>query len=217
MRASVYILFILVSQSCFAQQFAEIVKEDTLRRDRVLASESFTYYGLDFSHFNLVNGKKIGTEGEVLPFIPSWIDQVNKYFVFDDNMSWYTKRKVEDKQDAVQRLYLQRTDPWITFTRTPILLDSIQKIVRTIAFPETTNEIALVVIVGAFVKDSESSFTNFVFFDTKTKDVLWRIKIEAYNKNRGGMSGRWGDALKISYKEYFNYWMKETRKFEKNK
>lgn len=212
-------MFVLFAQNItplYGQQFAELIKEDSLQRERVLACTEFTYYGLDFSRYSLVNGKKIGTEEEVRPYFQSWIDQVNKYYVFDGNLSWYAGgRKAEDLQDAVQRLHLTRANDWITYTRKPIQLDSCRQIVKGYDLPQAKCEIGLVVIVEAMVKDSESSFTSFVFFDTNTREILWRLKYEAYNKNRGGMSGRWGDALKISYKECFNYWVREGKKFKK--
>lgn len=196
----------------WSQDFYRLVKEDSLNREIVLAAKEFTYYGIDFSHFNLVNGKKVGDEAVVLEYISTWINLVNKRFIINDKLEYQTDRKIEDLQEYVQHLHFERKDKWITYTRTPLLLDSVQKIIYTTAFPKAKNQIGLVAIVGALDKDNESAYVNFVFFDTSTKEILWRLKYEGYNKNSGGMSSRWKKGLNTCFNGFFKYLRKETKR-----
>lgn len=213
-RIAVALTLIITCSKVNAQNFSDIIKEDSLQRERVLKVREFTYYGIDFSHFNLVNGKKVGTEEEVSKYIPVWISLLNKNFILNDKLNYQSRYNFEDLQEVVQHLQHSKTDNWITYTRTPILIDSIRQIVNAINFSPAQHEIGLVVIVEAFVKDEESAYTNFVFFDTKTKEVLWRLKILGFNKSSGGMASRWANGLESCYSGLAEYLRKESKKFK---
>ncbi len=188
------IQFVVVYGNTFAQNTKRgILKEDIIDIKDVLSSDTLVYFGLDFSKLQLVDAQKVGTEIIVNKYFGAWINYIEQSSIRNGALSVLLDNKVVlENTEQVQNLFKNKmNENYIYFTRTPLILDSIQEIVNNYNLPKFNNKIGFVIILETFDKLTDRAIINFTFFDITSKKVLWRIKSTgpAYGI---GMTNHWG-------------------------
>lgn len=183
--------------------------------DKVLECKSITYYGFDFSHFELYNSEKVGAENDVIKYIPAWI---RKFEDLKPLWRWDSafKKTFIRSTSRVQMRYRLLPEQWIDFEPHSIPDDSIKNIVASYELKESTG-VGVVMIVESFNKPEEKAFVNYVFFDIKTRDILWSAITYAGVIKGMGMTRHWAHALEGCYYKFKNIYKIKKRKHKRKK
>ena len=194
-------------------QFKSIILEEhQFNSSQVFETGTIIYYGLDFSSFQLVNGKKVGTEDVVKKYFPYWITMFEKHFEMkkEKSLSPFFYKNVVFKSNTINQNFKELGGNWIAFSGKTLNLDAIKKTINNYTLEyKQDNSIGFVVIPESFKKKTETAIVNFVFFEPSNNQVLWSIKIES-STGKGGMKNHWGKSLEKSFNRFLNLYKKTS-------
>ena len=163
---------------------------------RIFSEEEIVWAGIDFSEARL-----IGSEGFTNPhdiqgrFFNAWnnliLSESDKYNIRE----FYKKSKVINDLSVVnKRNKMPDPDEIVINESYSFKEGKIESIVKAYDLEKRKEGIGLVYIVESFNKTGELATVNVVFFDIKTKAVLW--KEQYHEKPRGfGLRNYWAGAI----------------------
>lgn len=210
-RSCIYFVYIFTVSTITGQ----VLKEDGLNKNQVLGADTIAYFGLDLSKLQLVDPKKVGNEADVIRFFGPWINYIDEYSIRDGALSTLLGKSIYVKKEYVQMLFKKRlAEEFISFTRSPLTLDSIQNMVNAYDLPAVSCNIGLVIVVEAFDKTKESSILNFTFFDVSSRKILWRTKLEG-PAGGVGMTKHWGKGAENAVFYFGTHYKRELKTYQK--
>jgi len=205
----VLIFFILLnSLNIFAQ--------DNIRDD-VYKTEKVYFYGYDFTHFKLVESKRIGEGGSIKNVIYEWIGYWNDKLTERNYRNFLKKDTVVFTQDVVNNLNTKINPENIVangfnaFKPHIILKDSLQSIINQYIIKET-NGIGFVSIIECFYREKKETSVWFVFFDIKTKNILDACEVKSYDADGYGLIKYWGVGYSYAINKYSSKYYKKKLK-----
>lgn len=182
-------LFCVVSSS-----FAQIITQTHLHPEPVSLAIECHYYGVDLSQCVLVNDRKIG-DGPVIrnKYCPVMITEFNKLVPPRTLERWLGKKNIYFNSTEVQDLYKQMPDDWVKATANTLSVNEIAEHIKTYKL-STEDGLGFVIIPYTFNKYIERVSCYFVFFDIKTRDLLWVTTAQGASGG-GGMVTHWTEGI----------------------
>ncbi len=175
--------------------------------DTVFYSGEMVFYGYDYSHFQLVDGKRMTQD--IKKFIFGWNDfldvKLNKRVL----ASLFRKDRVTINQEPTdEKNRPLRSSELVSTARTIISKDSIQSYLSNYNFREKDG-LGFVVIFENFEKESKSISGYFVFFDIATKKVIKADYFNSFDRNGYNRVNDWAIATVIAMKKYSKLYKKK--------
>jgi hypothetical protein len=165
---------------------------------------SVTYFGLDFSLFNYVSGKKLGEEQKHLKYISAW----QKEFVGPTKRlgAWLGKSSFNEEKSMVEGAAIQNLNrQWIVATSRSISTDQI--IPQLQSYKSNSHGLGFVIIPGSFDETINRMSVYYVWFDLDTRTIVHMQELSA--KVGAGAMGRWLDGLVATTKTYVDDYYKK--------
>ena len=142
-----------------------------------------------------------------------WLNELQRDIKF--NADFYLLDKAVGLElDNVQSRYKKLPENWITFTRHQLSLDSISNIIKSYDLLPNESDVGFVFIVEALDKVQEAAIINCVFFNIKSRAILWNAKAYGWAKS-GNMNNHWARAINRAISGYFKYYSKQYKLYKK--
>lgn len=169
----------------------------------VFEASEITFYGYDFSHFKLAEGKRTGED--IKSYIVSWIGFMNEEWPEKSLRHHLKNDDVKFSFAYTQSILLElNNEDLVSYFKHEIPQDSIQRILNKYQIDEKEG-IGFVVIVECFEKNTETAYAHFVFFDINSKKVImadhFGFKSDAW---AFGMIKFWGTKFDKLFDKYFS-------------
>ncbi|MCH2229846.1 MAG: hypothetical protein MK105_05840 [Crocinitomicaceae bacterium] len=197
MKFTTLLIFFILPIIAYSQ--SSLKEEYTQDATRVFDAEEIVFYGIDFSNFRLVNPEKHGQENELKKFLTAWMSDFHKSFP-KERVKAILKKDIERDLQSVQQRYQLLGDKWIVFNDYRFDFDTLKSILKSYELPQNEG-LGLVLIIENFNKEAENVMVNYTFFDIKTKEVLWSLKIQSY-AGGAGMTNHWANGLIMSMGQF---------------
>ncbi len=178
----------------------------------IYKDNSITWFGLDFSLFNLTFTKKMGREDEMIKYIGIWQKQYEKEIPPSNLARWLRKPAVNSEKDYSESLYRSNLKQnWISFDYHDISYNEIQN--HLTKYKTNGNGIGLVLIPEQFNEDRDNYTVEFVWFDVSSKAIIHNQKISG--RAHGGVTqAGWRDALIDATRNYIDQFYKKEKVFK---
>jgi len=192
---------LLLPVMAFSQKTDKPVPDQS---DRVKKTDSVWYYGLDLSHLRITDGAKIPrSQKYALVYPPAWIGFVAKELPpYNYVQPALQKRTFYYVQDEVQNNTQKVNSNFIIGVNYSFPIDTVYKAVKSYTLSRTSG-IGLVIIAENFNKNYESASIWVTFFDIKTRDVLWVVKVTGRCSGMG-YTTHWGTGIVDGFKNFIN-------------
>lgn len=189
----------LISLNIFAQKSAEKTPDKSAL---VKSCDTLWYYGIDLSHVRVTDGTKIARGlkySQVYP--PAWVGFVEKEL----SPYGYVQPALEKKvfyyvADEVQHSTQNVSPNFIIGVNYSFPADTVVKAVKSYKLSRTSG-IGLVIIPENFNKNTESATSYVTFFDIKTREVLWMVKVSGACSHMG-YTAHWGTGIVEGFKNF---------------
>ncbi len=197
MKNNFVIALLLFGSSLFSQKIYQ-------NQTDVFFVKEITFYGYDYSHFKLVEGKRMNEN--IIGYASSWIEYMNDEMDEKKLTRKFNKNKVNFEFDyTINLLYNLDNKKMVSPIKYSIPPDSIQGIINNYKLNEKEG-VGFVVIVECFEKKKESASAYFTFFDIATKKILMSDRI---NNKKGtghvyGMKNFWGVRINKTFEKYIS-------------
>lgn len=186
------ILGLFISVSAYAQHAGNRLPDQA---DLVRKCDTLWYYGIDLSHLKVTDASKIDRGGQYCLVYPAaWVGYVEK------ELPPYTLVQPELKKetfyyvpDEIQQHTLQLSPGFIIAANYSFPLDTVYKAVKSYKLSRNSG-LGLVIICENFNKNFESSSSWVTFFDIKTREVMWTVKVTGKCSHMG-YTAHWGSGV----------------------
>ena len=208
MRTTIFLILFTLCISTYSQKNKkgiDIVKNTT----PIINASEIIYYGWDFSKLQITGGTWKGEPDEFKNQLNSIIGLLSARFK-ESTVAAYLKKDVKSNLDVIQKQYLQLNyDKALTFDEKSYTLEEIQSIVNNYILPEGTG-VGLCVIAESMNKLERHAIGTVVFFDIKTREVLWANRMSGLPGSKWGFAKYWYEG----YLECFYYFIDKYYKKE---
>jgi hypothetical protein len=203
MKKTLFLLLILplfIHLAARAQNDKEVQPPD--KYDSIRNAEPLFFYGLDFSCLRISDGSKVAKSNEYGKVFPrAWITFVEKEILRNGYIERaLRKRAVNYKQDEIISVSLRVVPDFIIARNYSFPIDTIKNAVKKYELREKSG-IGFVFIPENFNKRQEKAMTWFVFFDIRTREVLWATEVGG-KCGHAGYTAHWGTGIVEGFK-YF--------------
>jgi hypothetical protein len=174
------------------------------QRNRVKSCDTLWYYGLDLSHVRVTDGPKISRcETYRVAYPPAWIAFVEKELppynyvkpALKKGVFHYVSNEVQDHTQEVNKYFIIGTN--YSFPS-----DTVVKAVRSYKLSQQ-NGIGLVIIAENFNKNKEASSSWVTFFDIRSREVLWSVRVSGRCKHMG-YTAHWGSGVVDGFRNFIS-------------
>lgn len=167
-------------------------------------SDEYTFYGIDFSKFKLINGKKMA-QGEDIKntFCPAWLAMFDENKMHKHQKSRLYVETLNDERYPFQSEQYLKNNPATIVNLYSIAwsVDTLELIVKDYQLTRKSG-IGISFIISEFNKNEEQVKGYATFFDIDTRDLLYVFK--AYGTASGvGMTNHWYKGLDDAWNDYF--------------
>ncbi len=189
----------LIFASVSAQK-SNVVRTD--KADLVKNCDTLWYYGIDLSHVRVTDAPKIPKSAKYSQVYPAaWVGFVEKelppYGYVQPALKKGTFYYVPDEvQHATQVV----SPHFIIGTNYSFPADTVAKAVKSYKLGRTSG-IGLVIIPENFNKNTESATSWVTFFDIKTREVLWTVKVSGACSHMG-YTAHWGSGVVEGFRNF---------------
>lgn len=195
------VVLVLFSQLCFAKKPEVIVDS---QRTRVMLSNEYTYYGIDFSKLRLINSAKMA-QGESIKntFCPAWLGKFDEYYTEGYLRPRLGAEILNDERYPFQAEQYLKNNPStiVNLYATAWSVDTLRMMVKDYQLVRKSG-IGISFIISEFNKNEEEVIGYVSFFDIETRELLFVIK--TYGKALGtGMTNHWFNGLYKAWNDYF--------------
>lgn len=209
------ILFIFLLSNFLISFSQENTIQDIYKTNKIY------FYGYDFTHFKLVEPKRIEEGKAIKNAIYEWIGYWNEKLTENNYRKFLKKDTLIFVQDAVNSLNTKINPENIiakefdAFKPHVILKDSLQSIINQYQIKEE-NGIGFVSIMECFYRDKKETSVWFVFFDIKTKQIIDACEMKSYDADGYGLIKYWGVGYAYAINKYSSkYYKKNLKEFMK--
>lgn len=175
----------------------------------IYKESNITWFGLDFSLFNLVYSKKTERDGELRGRISSLQKRYEKEIPQAKLCGWFSKTNLSSDKEYSESLYnIHLKQNWISNDYHDISSNEIQEHLKK--YKSNGKGIGLVLIPEIFNEDKAKYTVEFVWFDIETKVIVHTQKISG--RGKGGLAmASWDDALLEATKIYVDKYYKKEK------
>lgn len=197
---SLMVLPLFIHTTVVSQNDKEVQPSD--KYDSIRNAEPLFFYGLDFSCLRISDGSKVAKSGEYSKTFPrAWINFIEKEILRNGYLERVLrKRMVNYKQDEIISVSLKVAPDFIIAKNYSFPLDTVKNAVKKYELQERSG-IGFVFIPENFNKRQEKAMTWFVFFDIRTREVLWATEVSG-KCGHAGYTAHWGTGIVEGFK-YF--------------
>jgi len=170
--------------------------------EKVRKCDSIWYYGVDLSHVRVTDGGKIPRSQKYAAVYPSaWIAYVEKELPpYNYIKTALNKRVFYYVQDEVQN-NTQRVSPqFIIGVNYSFPTDTVINAVKSYKLSRKSG-VGLVIIAENFNKNYESSTSWVTFFDIRTREILWTVKVTGPCSHMG-YTAHWASGIVEGFKNF---------------
>lgn len=177
----------------------------------IYRENSITWFGLDFSLFNMTFTKKMGKEDEMIKYFDIWQKQYEKEIPTPNMARWMRKTNITTDKDYTESLYRSNLKQnWISFDYNGISYNDIQN--HLAKYKTNGNGIGLVLIPEQFNEDRDNYTIEFVWFDMNSKAIIHTQKISG--RGHGGITqAGWRNVLVDATRNYIDEFYKREKGF----
>ncbi len=167
------------------------------RVNDVLKATKITYYGLDLSFLVLTNRKKWGEEEKLRKYNMAW-----PYAFYEKVTSKKIEKLFSKKKDnfslaislkSTNKLNASKSGEWISYDDFTLDVLDVVKEVESYKLDEKEG-VGFVVIGENFNKETTRVSVFYTFFDIKTREVLWSVRV-IMAPTGSGMTGYWAGGI----------------------
>lgn len=193
----------LISIQTFSQ---ELQREITTQREKVRDCDTLYYYGIDLSHVRVTDEDKIARSLNYSIVYPSaWIAYVEEELPpYKYVQAKLGKGAFYYVQKEVQHNTLQVNPNFIIAEDYSFSVDTAYQAVKTYNLTQKSG-IGLVLIAENFNKHHDASSIWITFFDLKTREVLWAVRLTGNCKHMG-YTAHWGSGIVKGFKRFISNW-----------
>ncbi len=205
MKHSFFFITFIITSACFiiAHAFSQTAgNKGPDQSERVKKCDSIWYYGVDLSHVRVTDGDKMSRSQKYAAVYPSaWIAFVEKELPpYNFIQPALHKKAFFYLHDEVQN-NTQRVSPYfIIGVNYSFPLDTVSKAVKSYQLSRKSG-IGLVIIAENFNKNYESSSSWVTFFDIRTREILWTMKVTGKCSHMG-YTAHWGSGVVEGFKNF---------------
>lgn len=211
MKQTLLIFLLLITLNILAQ---DATMKEVYKTNKVY------YYGYDFTHFKLVEPKRIDEGNAIKNVMYEWIGFWNEKLTERNYRNFLKKDTVIFIQEPVNSLNTKINPEKIiakefdAFKPHSIPKDSLQSIVNNYPIKET-NGIGFVSIIECFYRDKKETSVWFVFFDINTKNIIDAFEVKSYDADGYGLVKYWGVGYVYAINKYSaKYYKKRLKEFK---
>ncbi len=166
--------------------------------------DTLWYYGIDLSHVRVTDGSKITRSLKYSQVYPSaWVGFVEKELSPYGYIQPALKKKVfYYVPDEVQHHTQQVSPNFIIGVNYSFPADTVIKAVKSYKLGRTSG-IGLVIIPENFNKNTESASSWVTFFDIRTREVLWTVKVSGACSHLG-YTAHWGTGIVEGFQNFIS-------------
>lgn len=151
----------------------QVITSNKKYPDPVILSFEYYYYGLDMSLCTLTQPDKVYYGAEYRDsYGQAFVDEYARFVPFKTLTKWLQKGRVFYHPYEVQQLWRKLPDNWINEVYVPVTEEQIHEHIKTYEI-SAKEGMGFTVIPVNFDKKTEKVLVYFVFFDIKTRDLLW--------------------------------------------
>ncbi len=204
-RIIMLFLFSILFCNTYSQKVYKELKD-------VFSVSEIYFYGYDFCHFSLIEGKRMGESEKVKnTYVYAWIDWYNKYIPEKSLKKWLGKESITYKfNQSIKKIKNIDHINLVNVIKTDIDTDSIPIYLKDYDFEESEG-IGLIVFMEYFCKADNITSMHFVFFDIATKNILSSYNQISDKASGHGLIEYWGKGGEFNFRHYVDYY-KELRK-----
>lgn len=201
---SILFLFSFLSLSIFypAKAQEKMGAPSTENKKVVFDASTIYYYGVDFSHVRINDAPKVIKNSAYYPvYPPAWIAYVEKEMPPMDYVRKALKKKnLVYKQDEIQAISVNVNPEFIIAQPWSFPVDTVQNAIRK--YPITQQDgTGLVLVAECFSKPLEKATTWVVFFDLKSRDILWATKVSG-DCGHMGYTAHWASGVIDGFRDF---------------
>jgi hypothetical protein len=197
---SIVELFCFNTGNVFSQSNANIQSPENA--DLIRKAETLYFYGLDLSHLRISDGLKVSRGPEYSKVYPqAWINSIEKEIVRNHFVQKsLRKRHFYYKQVEIISTSVKVVPDFIISKDYFFPLDTVKAAIANYDLQENSG-IGLVFIPENFNKYRERAYTWIVFFDIKTREVLWAAE-ESGACRHMGYTAHWTSGIVEGFKRF---------------
>jgi hypothetical protein len=172
------------------------------QKKAIFSVATIYYYGVDFSHVRINDAPKVIKNNAYSPvYPPAWIAYVEKEMPPMDYVKKALKKKnLVYKQDEIREVSINVSPEFIIAQPWSFPADTVQNAIRKYALSQQEGT-GLVLIAECFSKPLEQATTWVVFFDLKSRDILWAVKTNGDCKHMG-YTAHWASGVIDGFKDF---------------
>jgi len=199
---------VLIPLFCFIVLFAQSQRRPDYsaigQKSAVNTTETIYYYGVDFSHVRVSDGAKQFKGPEYSNIYPSaWIAYVEKEMPPVTVQKRIRSRSFLYKQDEIAGISIKVVPDFIIGTDYAFGVDTLKAAIKKYTVSQSSGT-GLVLIPENFNKSQEKAMTWVVFFDIKTREILWATK--AYGKcEHMGYTAHWASGVVDGFNYFYHH------------
>ncbi|MCV9388388.1 hypothetical protein [Reichenbachiella ulvae] len=205
------LMFICTSFSSWAQ--------DSFNKSEVFEAKEIYFYGCNFDFVELAEPRKFEEPHRAAVYgWENFFMMKKSPYILADRMS---KKKFHFRTtNSAARISNIDPDSVITFFKEVTPNETLLKEVKGLNIDETDG-LGLILFVDYFETRKEESLVHYVFFDIRSREVLWLESLITHAMGGGRIVSEWGYALDHNFnyfidKLYYPQNKKHTRKTRKN-
>jgi hypothetical protein len=179
--------------------------------DSIRHAEPIFFYGFDFSHVRISDGPKIPRSNEYSKVYPSaWLRYLEKEIILKGYVQRaLRKRTFYYKQDAINAVSMKVVPDFIIADNYSFPVDTVRKAVQNYPITEKAG-IGMVIIPENFNKPQERCISWIVFFDIRTREVLWSTEVSGACSHMG-YTAHWGSGIIEGFKRFISKYYRVRR------
>jgi len=182
-----------------AQKTLGIFVADTARV--VKTTDSIVYYGVDFSHVRITDSLKVSrNEAYYKVYPPAWIKFIEEKVPPKRVKRCLGKRTFIYAQDEIRSVSVKVVPDFIIPGSYWFPLDTVKAAVQKYNLSMKSG-VGLVILAENFSKPKESAKSWVVFFDIRTRKILWATRVSGYCTHMG-YTAHWATGV-INGLQYF--------------
>ena len=202
---SLLIIFVMGLLCLGAQQTSAQENENimaSVKLDSIRNAEPLYYYGVDFSHVRVSDASKISKRLEYRNHYPgAWIGFLDKEIIMNN---WVQralrKESLYYRQNEIISVSLNMVNDFIIAESWSFPLDTVKSSIKQYNLNEKEGT-GLVLFPENFNKEKEQAMMWVIFFDIKSRSVLWATEVTG-NCEHMGYTAHWASGIVDGLKKF---------------
>jgi len=150
--------------------------------------------GIDLSKVRLTDmTKMLDSKSIKEKYAPAWINAAHKEVKIKDIRKYHKKDEVTYRYGIIEKRYTLLSDDFVIAEDYSFPIDTVKNMIKNYKLDEKEG-IGYVVIAENFNKPKERLYTHHMFFDIKSRELLWAVKVDGRPAGIA-FSAYWGEGI----------------------